>query len=135
MKRTMSWITLAAVAMMLAGTAFAQESTPSAQSAPTEKPKMEGKTHHMKKGAHRMVYDLNAASKEDLMKLPGLDDATVDKIIAARPFTASKELVSKSILTEEQYAKVRSMVKVKSAKMSKGAKAEKSEQGEKTEGK
>lgn len=134
MKRTISWLTLMAVALMLAGAAFAQESTPapssSTPSAPTEKPKTE-KAHHMKKGATRhMAYDLNAASKDDLMKLQGIDDATADKIIAARPFTMSKELVSKSILTQEQFDKIKGMVKVKTAKAAKHMKAEKAEKTE-----
>ena len=46
------------------------------------------------------------------MKLPGVDDATADKIIAARPFKSRSELESKNILTKEQYTKVSSMVQV-----------------------
>ena len=125
MKRTISWITLSAVALMLAGAAFAQEGSSSTPSTP---PSMEGKAHHVKKSAHHMMaYDLNAASKEDLMKLPGVDDATADKIVGGRPFASSKELVSKNILTQEQFDKIKGMVKVKSAKMSKATKAAKSE--------
>jgi len=54
--------------------------------------------------------DLNTASKDELMKVPGVGDATADKIIAARPFKTRTELVSKNILTSAQFAKVRTLV-------------------------
>jgi DNA uptake protein ComE-like DNA-binding protein len=50
--------------------------------------------------------DLNSASKEELMKLSGVDDATAEKIIADRPFKSKGELVSKGIVTKETYAKI-----------------------------
>jgi competence protein ComEA len=50
--------------------------------------------------------DLNSASREDLMKVPGIGDATADKIIAARPFKSKSELMSKKIVTESQYKKL-----------------------------
>jgi DNA uptake protein ComE-like DNA-binding protein len=70
-------------------------------------------THHKSstKSAHAKT-DLNTASKEDLMKLPGVDDATADKIVAARPFKSHSELESKNIVTKEQYKKLSSMVTV-----------------------
>jgi DNA uptake protein ComE-like DNA-binding protein len=69
--------------------------------------------HHKSstKSAHAKT-DLNTASKEDLMKLPGVDDATADKIVAARPFKSHSELESKNIVTKEQYKKLSSMVTV-----------------------
>ena len=50
--------------------------------------------------------DLNSASREDLIKLPGIGEALADKIIAARPFKSRTELTSKGILTKAQYGKV-----------------------------
>ena len=50
--------------------------------------------------------DLNSASRQELMKVPGIGDATADKIIAARPFKAKSELVNKKIVTEAQYKKL-----------------------------
>jgi DNA uptake protein ComE-like DNA-binding protein len=58
--------------------------------------------------------DLNTATKEELMKAPGVTDAIADQIIAARPFKSRTELLSKKIVTREEYAKLRTHVMVKS---------------------
>jgi competence protein ComEA len=50
--------------------------------------------------------DLNSASREQLIKLPGIGEATADKIIAARPFKSKNELVSKKLLSEAEYNKI-----------------------------
>lgn len=58
-----------------------------------------------KSSAHKSApkVDLNSATKEQLAKVPGINDETADKIVAARPFKSKKELVSKKIVTEEEY--------------------------------
>ena len=68
--------------------------------------------HHNSKAASHKV-DLNTASKEDLMKLPGVDDATADKIIAGRPYMSKSELVKKSVLTQEEMKKIDAHVMAK----------------------
>jgi len=68
-------------------------------------------SHH----ATSMKVDINSASKEELMKVPGIGEATADKIVAARPFTAKNELVSKKIVTRSQYAKISAHVIAKQA--------------------
>jgi competence protein ComEA len=44
------------------------------------------------------VVDINSASKQELMKLPYIDDATADSIIAGRPFLSKAHLVTRKIL-------------------------------------
>ncbi len=69
--------------------------------------------------------DLNSATKEQLMSLPGIDDATADKIIAGRPFRAKNELVQKSILTKAEYTKISHKVIAKQAPEAKSEAKEK----------
>jgi len=59
--------------------------------------------------------DLNSATKEELMKLPGVGDATADKIIAARPFKSKSELEAKKIVTSAEYKKIHEHVIAKQA--------------------
>jgi DNA uptake protein ComE-like DNA-binding protein len=47
------------------------------------------------------------------MKLPGVDDATADKIIAARPFKSRADLRSKNVVNGVEYAKLRERVLAK----------------------
>lgn len=50
--------------------------------------------------------DINSATREELMKLPGINEATADKIIAGRPFKSKDDLVTKNIVTRAEYSKV-----------------------------
>lgn len=106
---------LAAVVAMafVATVAMAADTTAPATTAPAKT--TSSTTHHSSKSSsktHAPKVDLNTAAKEDLMKLPGVDDATADKIIAARPFKSRSELESKNIVTKEQYSKLSAMVTV-----------------------
>jgi competence protein ComEA len=78
-------------------------------------------THKSKKAMHATRLDINSATKEQLMALPGIDDATADKIIAARPFKAKSDLVHKSILTKAQYSKVSAKIIAKKMAESKAS--------------
>jgi DNA uptake protein ComE-like DNA-binding protein len=91
------------------GTSAGTSSTPATTSAPAKAPKAAKAMKSTSKkaaAAHMAKLDLNSASKEDLMKLPGVGDATADKIIAARPFKTKAELTAKGIVTKKEYAAI-----------------------------
>ena len=114
----------AVVAMaFVASVAMAADSTAPATTAPatTAPAKSTSSTTHHSSSKSKTTHpktDLNTASKEDLMKLPGVDDATADKIVAARPFKSRSELESKNIVTKEQYGKLSAKVTVAPAQKS-----------------
>jgi competence protein ComEA len=57
--------------------------------------------------------DLNQATKEQLRNLPGITDVRADKVIAGRPYKSSQELVSRHILTSQQYDRIKDRVTAK----------------------
>src|SRR5437773_10498961 len=102
---------VAAAAVALPLTAFAQDSTPANPATPpaaAAKPAPHSSTHSSTTSAPKV--NLNSATKEELTKLPGINDEIADKIISARPFKSRSELVDKKIVTKEEYEKVHNLV-------------------------
>jgi DNA uptake protein ComE-like DNA-binding protein len=66
----------------------------------------------IKEGLHsdKNAVDLNKASRDDLAGLPGLDTHKADQIIAERPYADAHQLVTRHVLTEDEYAQVRDRV-------------------------
>jgi competence protein ComEA len=57
--------------------------------------------------------DLNTASKAQLMSLPGMDDASADRIISGRPYSSEHQLLERRILSREEYNKIADSITVK----------------------
>ncbi|MGB7553194.1 MAG: helix-hairpin-helix domain-containing protein [Candidatus Korobacteraceae bacterium] len=57
--------------------------------------------------------DLNSASKSQFLSLPGIDDAAADRIIAARPYADTHQLIDKRIISREEYSKIADSITVK----------------------
>lgn len=64
------------------------------------------------RGGHRHL-DLNSASEDELLQLPGITKHEARRIIAGRPYSDPHELVSKGILSEDRYAGIRDHVTAK----------------------
>ncbi len=109
-------------AVTTGSTAATTTSDANATTASTEK-KSSSKSKSAMHKSERI--DLNSATKEQLMALPGVGDATADKIIAGRPYRAKNELVQKSILTKAEYAKISHKIIAKQAPESKSESTEK----------
>jgi DNA uptake protein ComE-like DNA-binding protein len=54
--------------------------------------------------------DLNKASKEDLTGLPGINTQKADRIIAERPYASAHQLVTRHVLTEDEYSQIQDRV-------------------------
>jgi competence protein ComEA len=92
---------------LVAGSAFPQakdtgkKGNPPAASAQKTEKKGETKTQ---------LIDINSASKQELMSLPGIGDAYSQKIIDNRPYRGKNDLVRKNIVPQATYDKISSQI-------------------------
>jgi len=60
----------------------------------------------------KKTVDLNRASRDELASLPGMDDHKAERIVAERPYANPHQLVSRHVLTEDQYSRIEDRVTV-----------------------
>jgi DNA uptake protein ComE-like DNA-binding protein len=108
------------VASLAACTACSPNQTPdqirqkTAQDTATLKSDTKAVVEGVKEGLNsdKTAVDLNKASRDDLAALPGLDAHKADRIIAERPYAAAHQLVTRHVLTEDEFAQIQDRVVV-----------------------
>ena len=56
------------------------------------------------------AININKASREDMLTLPGITDHEADRIIAGRPFDDAHDLVNRHIVSQAEYDKISNRV-------------------------
>jgi competence protein ComEA len=88
------------LALGSAGTAGAQSSTDSSMSAKGSKAA----------AAVGEKLDINSATKDQLDALPGIGSSYADKIIAGRPYRTKRDLVTKKVIPQSLYDKIKDQI-------------------------
>jgi DNA uptake protein ComE-like DNA-binding protein len=112
MKRSIIQTVLIAAALLLSSSVcVAAESKAAAPGEATGAPKAAEKGAKAKKtAAPDNSVDINSASKAQLKKIPGINDAVADKIIAGRPYLSKAHLVTRNILSGAHYAQIKDLI-------------------------
>jgi competence protein ComEA len=116
-----SRLALGLLALTVAAPVFAQPATTPANPTPpsgTMAPAMPAtpKAPGAAVAPQASLVDLNSATAEQLKALPGVSEADSTKIIRGRPYADKSQLVSRHVLSEATYDKIRDHVVAKQPK-------------------
>ncbi len=110
MSRTRIVVTVVSF-LILVGSSFAQSPSNQVANAPTTKASASNST--TTKSTSTSLVDLNSASKQTLMTLPGITETSAQKIIANRPYKTKADLTQKKVISPDAYSKIEARINVK----------------------
>lgn len=61
------------------------------------------------------LLDINAASRQELTKLPGVTEPLARRIIAGRPYLSKAKLVSRHVISMDLFQRIRTLIVVNPA--------------------
>ena len=105
MSRLITLLMAAVLALGLMGAPGAVAQSPKDKPAKTDAPSA-AKTPNVKKEP----IDVNTASAEELQSLKGIGEAYTKKIIENRPYKGKDELVSKNVIPQATYDKIKGQI-------------------------
>ena len=113
-------LTIAAPVMAQPATTTAPSTTsPSATMAPAVPSMPKASTSDVRSTAAAPkadVVDINSATASELKMLPGVSEGDATKIVQGRPYTDKSQLVSKKVVSEATYDKIKDHVVAKQPK-------------------
>jgi DNA uptake protein ComE-like DNA-binding protein len=59
---------------------------------------------------HEKTVNVNTASREELLNLPGITEREAERIIAQRPYDNADDLVKRRVIPESEFDKIRDRV-------------------------
>ncbi|MDK9716990.1 MAG: helix-hairpin-helix domain-containing protein [Trichlorobacter sp.] len=89
---------------------------PAKKTTTVAKPEATKPAENKKSAAKQELVDINSASDTELKAIPGLGDAYIAKIVVNRPYANKTQLVSKKVLPESVYEKIKDKIIAKQAK-------------------
>jgi DNA uptake protein ComE-like DNA-binding protein len=104
MKST-TWLCGPLAGALLGAASLAQGAQPQTPAAPSQAAPAPGKAKPMPK-----PVEINSASRQELMKLPGINAALADKIIAGRPYLSKSKLVTQNVIPAMTYQAIRGRI-------------------------